>query len=214
MNFPGWIPAVNIKCSVLKSPTPSAPVAAARSAASGMLTFAFTSVTVKIGASAATACATGASSLASLIPSNTKPFLPSKVTPVFSFKVFVASPVPTTQGIPNSREMIDAWQVTPPSSVTIPLALLIAGTISGVVIVVTITSPSSILSSSSMSKTIFTLPVAIPGLAPKPLTRTSPSTLASPSSAGASSPRVVIGLAWSRNRCSLSNAHSVSIGSP
>lgn len=47
----------------------------------------------------------------------------------------------------------------------IPLALLIAGTISGVVIVVTIMSPSLILSNSSMSKMILTLPEAVPGLA-------------------------------------------------
>ena len=139
-----------------------------------MLTLALTSVTVIIGAASTLDVTGAASSLVSEIPSNTKPFLPSNVTPEFSSKVVVALPVPTTQGIPSSREIIDAWQVTPPSSVTIPLALLIAGTMSGVVMVVTIMSPSLILSNSSMSKTIFTLPEAIPGLAPRPLTRTSP----------------------------------------
>ena len=48
------------------------------------------------------------SSLVSEIPSNTKPFLPSKVTPEFSVKVVVAFPVPTTHGIPSSREIMDA----------------------------------------------------------------------------------------------------------
>ena len=46
MNFPGCTPAASIMCSVLRSPTPSAPVANAFGAASGILTFAFTSVTV------------------------------------------------------------------------------------------------------------------------------------------------------------------------
>ena len=214
MNLPGWIPDVNIKCSVLKSPTPSAPVAAAFSAASGILTLALTSVTVIIGAAWTDPATATASSLVSEIPSNTKPFLPSKVTPEFSSKVVVASPVPTTQGIPSSREIIEAWQVTPPSSVTIPLALLIAGTISGVVIVVTMMSPSLILSNSSMSKTILTLPDAIPGLAPRPLTKTSPKSDASSSPSSTASPKVVIGLACNKNNMSFSNAHSVSIGSP
>ena len=69
MNFPGWIPAVNIKCSVLSNPTPSAPVAAALWAASGILTLAFTSVTVMIGAASTLAAVGTASSLLSWIPS-------------------------------------------------------------------------------------------------------------------------------------------------
>ena len=70
MNFPGWIPAVNIKCSVLSNPTPSAPVAAALWAASGILTLAFTSVTVMIGAASTLDVAVWtASSLFSWIPS-------------------------------------------------------------------------------------------------------------------------------------------------
>ena len=65
-----------------------------------------------------------------------------------------------------------------------------------------------------MSKTILTLPVAIPGLAPKPLTRTSPKSDDSSSSSGLASPNVVIGLACNKNKLPLSKAHSVSIGSP
>jgi len=38
--------------------------------------------------------------------------------------------------------MIAAWLVIPPSSVTMPAARFIAGTMSGIVISVTITSPS------------------------------------------------------------------------
>ena len=59
-----------------------------------------------------------------------------------SFRISVALPVPTTQGVPSSLEMIAAWQVIPPSSVTMAAALLMAGTMSGMVICVTRTSPS------------------------------------------------------------------------
>ena len=97
----------------------------------------------------------------------------------------------------------------------IPLALLIAGTISGVVIVVTIMSPSLILSNSSMSKMILTLPEAVPGLAPRPLTMTFLSLIEESSPAAPlSSHNVVIGLACNKNKLPLSKAHSVSIGSP
>ena len=184
-------------CSVLSSPTPSAPVAAALGAASGMLTLALTSVTVIKGAALTCGAAvSGALDTASFkIPLYTRPFLPSAVTSAFSSKVEVASPVPTTQGMPNSLEIIAAWQVTPPSSVTIPLALFMAGTISGVVMVVTITSPSWTLSSSSRSLITFTVPDARPGLAPKPLIMTSSSTSSSPDAASpAFSSKVVIGL--------------------
>ena len=74
-------------------------------------------------------------------------------------------------------------------------------------------SPSLILSNSSMSKTILTLPEAIPGLAPNPLTITLPKS-ADPSSSGLTSPKVVIGLACNKNKFPFSKAHSVSIGSP
>ena len=79
---------------------------------------------------------------------------------------------------------------------------------------VTMMSPSLILSNSSISITILTLPAAIPGLAPRPLTKTSPKSDASSSSSATTSPRVVIGLACNKKSMSFSNAHSVSIGSP
>jgi len=69
-------------------------------------------------------------------------------------------------GTPSSRETMAAWEVIPPSSVRIPADRFIAGTMSGAVISVTITSPSSIRSASSMSSMIFTGPVATPGLEP------------------------------------------------
>ena len=149
-----------------------------------------------------------------MIPLYTKPFLPSAVTSSFSFKVVVASPGPTTQGIPNSLEIIAAWQVTPPSSVTIPVALFIAGTISGVVIVVTITSPSWTLSSSSRLKITLTEPDAKPGLAPRPLIKTSKSTSSSSDLSFLESPKVVIGLDCNKNKFPSWNAHSVSWGLP
>ena len=54
----------------------------------------------------------------------------------------VASPVPTTHGMPSSRETIAAWQVMPPESVTIAAARRMSGTQSGEVMCVTSTSPS------------------------------------------------------------------------
>ena len=76
-------------------------------------------------------------------------------------------------------------------------------------------SPSLILSSSSMSKMILTLPEAVPGLAPRPLTMTFLSPTAESSlAAPLSSPKVVIGLACNKNKLPFSKAHSVSIGSP
>ena len=41
-----------------------------------------------------------------------------------SFSTSVASPQPTTAGMPSSRAMIAAWQVRPPRLVTIALAAL------------------------------------------------------------------------------------------
>ena len=75
-------------------------------------------------------------------------------------------------------------------------------------------SPSLILSNSSMSKIILTLPAAIPGLAPRPLTKTSPISSEASATSSQTSPNVVIGLACNKNNSPFSNAHSVSIGSP
>ena len=75
--------------------------------------------------------------------------------------------------------------------------------------VVTITSPSWTLSSSSSSKITFTVPDANPGLAPRPLIKTSKSTSSSDDSALAS-PKVVIGLDCNKNKLPSWKAHSVS----
>ena len=53
----------------------------------------------------------------------------------------VASPQPTTAGMPSSRAMIAAWQVRPPRLVTIAAARFITGSQSGSVMSVTSTSP-------------------------------------------------------------------------
>ncbi|MNT59692.1 hypothetical protein D3C72_1972250 [compost metagenome] len=54
----------------------------------------------------------------------------------------VASPQPTTAGIPSSRAMIAAWQVRPPRLVTMAAARFITGSQSGSVMSVTSTSPA------------------------------------------------------------------------
>ena len=54
----------------------------------------------------------------------------------------MAVPVPTTQGMPSSRDTIAAWQVRPPSSVTTAAARLSTGSQSGSVIRATSTSPA------------------------------------------------------------------------
>ena len=63
------------------------------------------------------------------------PSLPSSST-------VVASPQPTTAGMPSSRAMIAAWQVRPPRLVTIAAARFITGSQSGSVMSVTSTSPA------------------------------------------------------------------------
>ena len=78
---------------------------------------------------------------------------------------------PTTAGVPSSRETIAAWQVIPPSSVTIALTLRMAGTMSGFVILVTRMSPSLTSPIPFASARITTRPEAVPGAAPIPWTR-------------------------------------------
>ena len=84
--------------------------------------------------------------------------------------ILVAFRVPTTHGTPSSRDTMAAWQVIPPSSVTIAAARVIAGTMSGVVIVVTRTSPARSSSISAALSRSRATPPAIPGLAPNPRT--------------------------------------------
>ena len=54
----------------------------------------------------------------------------------------VASPQPTTAGMPSSRAMIAAWQVRPPRLVTIAAARFMTGSQSGSVMSATSTSPA------------------------------------------------------------------------
>src|ERR1035437_7964900 len=54
----------------------------------------------------------------------------------------VASPVPTTAGMPYSRQTIAAWLMTPPTSVTQALILAKAGAQDGDVVGATKISPS------------------------------------------------------------------------
>jgi hypothetical protein len=70
-----------------------------------------------------------------------------------------------------------AWHVMPPSSVTMPAAWAIAGTMSGVVIVVTRISPGLSRSISCEVRRSRAVPPAMPGLAPKPRTSGSESAL-------------------------------------
>ena len=77
-------------------------------------------------------------------PRYTRPESPSAhdtVTTAPSGTLVVASPVPTTAGMPSSRAMIDAWQVRPPRLVTIAAAVFMTGSQSGVVVSATSTSP-------------------------------------------------------------------------
>ena len=65
---------------------------------------------------------------------------------------FVASPQPTTAGMPSSRAMIAAWHVRPPRLVTIADARFITGSQSGSVMSATSTSPVSTRAISRMSR--------------------------------------------------------------
>ena len=84
----------------------------------------------------------------------------------------MASPVPTTQGIPNSRETIAAWQVMPPESVTIAPARRNRGSQSGEVMCVTSTSPSFRLAASASETSTRAAPLALPGAPPRPCSNT------------------------------------------
>ncbi|MNT26700.1 hypothetical protein D3C72_1622930 [compost metagenome] len=83
------------------------------------------------------------------------------MTSVPSFSRSVASPQPTTAGMPSSRAMMAAWQVRPPRFVTMALARFITGSQLGSVMSVTSTSPGWTLSISEMLCTRRTGPVPI-----------------------------------------------------
>src|SRR6476659_7460955 len=75
------------------------------------------------------------------LPSLIVPSRALTVTIIPSVSVEVAVRVPTTQGIPSSRETIAACDVIPPASVTTAAARRINGTQSGEVIAATRISP-------------------------------------------------------------------------
>ena len=114
-------------------------------------------------------------------PSYTRPVSPSAqdtVTTAPSGTQVVASPVPTTAGMPSSRAMIEAWQVRPPRLVTIAAAVFMTGSQSGVVVSATRTSPGLNSDSCVRFSMRFTAPEAIRS----PTERPSASTWPRPSS--------------------------------
>ena len=93
-----------------------------------------------------------------------KPVSPSEqatVTSAPSCSLSVASPQPTTAGMPSSRAMMAAWQVRPPRLVTIAPARFITGSQFGSVMSVTRMSPGCTRSISAIDDTTRTGPVPI-----------------------------------------------------
>ena len=106
-----------------------------------------------------------------------KPVSPSAqetVTSSPSERTSVASPVPTTAGIPSSRAMIAAWQVRPPRLVTIAEARFMIGSQSGSVMSATRTSPVSKAAIWSIEVRIRTLPAPMRWPMARPSTSTRP----------------------------------------
>src|SRR5438445_156203 len=82
----------------------------------------------------------------------------------------VASDVPTTAGIPNSRATTAGCDATPPASVTSPPIFVKRTTHAGFVIWQTRISPSCTWSNSSVDETIRAVPSTTPGEAARPVT--------------------------------------------
>ena len=111
------------------------------------------------------------------LPRYTNPVSPSAqltVAVLLFARVLVASPQPTTAGIPSSRAMMAAWQVRPPRFVTIAADRFITGSQSGSVISVTRTAPGWTWSSSVIDRTTRTVPTPIFWPTLRPLARTGP----------------------------------------
>ena len=83
--------------------------------------------------------------------------------------IFVACPVPTTAGMPYSRQTIAAWLITPPTSVMQAPILANAGAHEGEVVGATRISPSSNSPTSATVRHTRALPSRMPGLPAKPL---------------------------------------------
>ena len=110
-------------------------------------------------------------------PLYTRPESPSAhdtVTTAPSGTRVVASPVPTTAGIPSSRAMIDAWQVRPPRLVTIAAAVFMTGSQSGVVVSATSTWPGLNSARCVRFSIRFTAPEAIRSPTERPSASISP----------------------------------------
>ena len=99
---------------------------------------------------------------------STSPVPPSTVTICPSRSRIVASPVPTTAGIPYSRATWDECEATPPVSVTTAAARAKRGVQAGVVAGATRTSPACNLSNSASERTMRAGPLARPELAGTP----------------------------------------------
>ena len=91
-----------------------------------------------------------------------------------SFSTVVASPVPTTAGMPSSRATMAAWQVRPPRLVTIAAARFITGSQSGSVMSVTRMSPGCTRFISAGLAISRTSPAPIFWPMARPVMRTSP----------------------------------------
>src|SRR3989338_1339005 len=95
------------------------------------------------------------------VDASTSTFAPSGIRRVPAF-------VPMMQGMPSSRETIAAWQVIPPSSVTIAAERFMAMMNEGVVLSVTRMSPCLTLSTSPTWCTTRAIPCTFPGYAETP----------------------------------------------
>ena len=84
----------------------------------------------------------------------------------------MATPVPTTAGMPSSRAMIAAWHVRPPRSVTIAEARFMMGSQSGSVMSATSTSPGAKSAIWSIERSTRTRPAPMRCPIARPSTRT------------------------------------------
>src|SRR5690606_5425781 len=87
----------------------------------------------------------------------------------------VATDVPMTAGMPNSRARTAGWEAVPPASVTRPEIFVNSTTHAGLVIWQTRMSPFSTWSNSATDSTTLAVPVTTPGEAARPLTWSSAS---------------------------------------
>src|SRR5664280_824698 len=98
----------------------------------------------------------------------TAPVEPSTRSIIPVLMILVACPVPTTAGMPYSRQTIAAWLITPPTSVTQAPILANAGAHDGEVVGATRISPSSSCPTSLTVLHTRALPSMMPGLPAKP----------------------------------------------